>query len=268
VVFGFWFLAFDLLPNQTEGEDQRPKAKDRLTRNRKRGEPMKRLTLIITVIAGLSVTALLFAQNQTPRTTTRAPQAPVTRMTNEQRFQKTITTQQRINRYFHNDVIPKLRNCWNRVEGAGTIQINHRYARNDNGKWIAQELTIGNSTLPRGQEAVALRCMQEAVRGSSFPSVSDDETSKEYMVKWTWPVPFPANAEEQTRVMFASKGSLGAWGCGNVAPNCVDCANTGTACIDVCSGYHYCKLAGGGCQASYRCTTGNAFEVAGRTIMY
>jgi hypothetical protein len=228
---------------------------------------MRQMILILTFVAALSVTALLFAQSQTPRTTTRVPQ-PATRMDNEQRFQRTISTQQRINRYFHNDVIPKLRNCWNRVQGTGIIQINHHYLRNDNGKWVVEDLTIGNSTLPRGQDAVALRCMQEAVRGTSFPMVSDDGDSKQYMVKWSWPVPFPVNAEDQTRVMFASKGSLGAWGCGNTAPNCVDCANTGLRCIDVCSGYHYCNLVGGACQASYRCTTGSPFEVAGRTVMY
>lgn len=228
---------------------------------------MRQAILILTFVAALSVTALLFAQSQTPRTTTRAPQV-TTRLTNEQRFQKTITAQQRLNRYFHNDVIPKLRNCWNQLQGAGSIQINHNYVRTANGKWVVKGLTIGNSTLPRGQEAVALRCMQEAVRGSSFATVGDDESSKEYMVKWTWPVPFPSNAEEQTRVMFASKGSLGAWGCGNTAPNCVDCANTGLRCIDVCSGYHYCNLVGGACQASHRCTTGSPFEVAARTVMY
>jgi len=223
-------------------------------------------TLILIVLAFISMTALLFAQSQTPRTTTRTPQA--TSRINEQRLQRTITTQQRLNRYFHSNVIPKLQNCWNHLRGAGTIQINHNYVRTDNGRWAVKDLTVGRSTLPQGQETLALRCMQEAVGSSSFPVSSDDGDSKEYVVKWTWPVPLPANLDEQARVMFAAKGSLGASGCGNTAPNCVDCANTGLRCIDVCNGYHSCQLVGGACQASYRCTTGSPFSVAGSTVLY
>jgi len=165
---------------------------------------VRQTILILTFLAALGVTALLFAQSQTPRTTTRVPQ--VTSRINEQRVLRTITTQQRLNRYFHNDVIPKLRDCWSHLRGVGTIQIDHNYTRTDNGKWVVKDVTVGNSTLPRGQEVLALRCMQQAVGGSSFPVTSDDENSKEYVVKWTWPVPFPPNEDEQTRAMFAAKG--------------------------------------------------------------
>ena len=65
---------------------------------------MKRSTLILIVLAFIGMTALLFAQSQTPLTTMRVPQ--VTSRINEQRLLRTITTQQRLNRYFHNDVIP------------------------------------------------------------------------------------------------------------------------------------------------------------------
>ena len=138
--------------------------------NSRKENLVKRMTLIITIMAGLSVTALLFAQSQTPRTTTRVPQ--VTSRINEQRLLRTITTQQRLNRYFHNDVIPKLRNCWSHLRGVGTVQIDHNYARTDNGRWVVKDLTVGSSTLPRGQEPLALRCMQEAVGSSSFPVTS------------------------------------------------------------------------------------------------
>ena len=227
---------------------------------------MRQIILILTFVAALSVTALLFAQRQTQRTATLEPQA--TSRVNEQRLLRTITTQQRLNRYFHNDVIPKLRNCWSHLRGVGTIQIDHNYARTDNGRWVVKDLTVGSSTLPRGQEPLALRCMQEAVGSSSFPVTSDDGDSKEYVVKWTWPVPFPVNSEEQTRAMFAAKGSLGAKGCGNVAPNCVDCTQSGETCVDVCNGYHTCTKVNGACHASYRCTSGSPFAVAGSTVMY
>jgi hypothetical protein len=228
---------------------------------------MKHICLVLTVIAVLSVTALLFAQPQTRQTVRQAPQVTA-RLSNEQLMHRTITTQQRLNRYFHNDVIPKLKSCWSLVQGSGNIQINHNYVRDEKGKWVAQELTVGKSSLPRGQEAVALRCMQQAVRGSSFPIMSDDGNEKEYVVMWNWPVPFPTNAEEQTRVMFAARGPLGAGACGGAQPNCVDCSHTGLACFDVCNGYHYCNLVGGGCQASHRCTSGSPFAVAGTAVMY
>ena len=225
---------------------------------------MRQIILILTIVAALSVAALLFAQ--TPRTSTRVPQA--TTQINEQRLKRTISTQQRLNRYFHSTVIPKLKDCWSHLRGPGTIQINHNYARTENGRWVVKDLTIGNSTLPRGQEAIALRSMQVAVGSSSFPVTSDEEDSKEYFVKWTWPVPFPVNAEEQTRAMFAANGSLGAKGCGDAEPNCVDCAHSGETCIDVCNGYHTCTKVNGACHAVYRCTTGSPFAVAGSTVMY
>lgn len=228
---------------------------------------MRRISLIMIIIAVLGVTALMFARSQTPRTSTQTPQA-ASRMANEQRLQTTITTQQQLNRYFHVSVIPKLKACWSHVQGQGTIDIEHNYVRDQSGKWVAKELTVVRSTLPRGQEAVALQCMQNAVRATSFTVMGDDGDSKEYALRWTWPVPFPPNAEEQTRAMFAAKGPLGAWGCGNVPPSCVECSYSAKACFDVCSGYHYCKLMPGACEASHRCTTGSPFAVAGKAVIY
>lgn len=221
------------------------------------------VTIVVVVLGGL-VFAYSHAQQR------RVPQTPqaASRITDEQRLEKTITTQQRINRYFHGSVIPNLRNCWSRVQGQGTIQIVHSYKRDASGKWVVEKLAAGNSTLPRAQQAVALQCMQDAVRGTSFPVEPEDADGKQYAVKWTWPVPFPANAEEQTRTMFAAKSAGGTWGCGNVPPNCVECSYSGAACFDVCNGYHYCEVAGGGCQAAYRCTTGSPFAVAGRGVIY
>ena len=228
---------------------------------------MRRIYLVTVVV--LILGALIFAYSKAQQR--RQPQVPqvTSRMTDEQRLQKTITTQQRINRYFHGSVIPKLTTCWNRVQGRGTIAIEHTYARDVSGKWIADKLAVGKSTLPRGQDAVALRCMQDAVRGSSFSVEGDDGDSKEYVVKWTWPVPFPANVAEQTRAMFAAKGRGNSAGCdGNGVANCVACTYTATACVDVCNGYHSCSLLGGACVESSRCTTGSPFQVAGRGVIY
>jgi len=234
---------------------------------------VRQIIHILTIVA-LGVTALLFAQSQTPRTTTRVPQV-TSRMTDEQRLQRTVMTQQRLNRYFHSAVIPKLGNCWSHIQGTGTIQINHNYARDVDGKWVTKDLTIGNSTLTRGQEVVALRCMQDAVRGSSFPSTNDDGNSKEYVVRWSWPVPFPTNMEEQTRAMFAAQGGVSGTGCdGKGAPaTCWDCiqikGGTDTKCERRCSGYKECAYGpSNSCQAVSICVSGSPFSVAGRAVMY
>ena len=227
---------------------------------------IKALGIVAFILAAL----ILVYSQQTRQLRDPQPTQVASRMTDEQRFQTTITTQQRLNRHFHNNVIPKLRNCWSRVKGSGTIQINHNYARDASGNWVAKQLTVGKSTLPRGQEAVALRCMQDAARDSSFPVASADGDSKEYVVKWTWPVPFPANAEEQKRAMFAGTTHGASGGCDGHGgpPSCYVCSYSGNACFDSCNGYHECRVQGGGCGASRRCTSGSPFSVVGRGVIY
>src|SRR5437016_280938 len=127
-------------------------------------------------------------------------------------LEKSVTTQQRLNRYFHSSVIPKLKKCWSRVQGRGTIEIEHTYTTDASRKWVVDKLTVGKSTLPRGQDAVALQCMQNSVRGTSFPAVGDESNARTYIVKWTWPVPFPANAAQLTSAMFAARVNNGGGG--------------------------------------------------------
>ena len=234
---------------------------------------MRRISLIMIIVAVLSVTALMFARSQTPRTSTQTPQA-ASRMTNEQRLQRTVTTQQRINRYFHSSVVPKVRNCWSRVQGQGTVAIEHTYTRNS-GKWVVEKLTVRNSTLPRGQDAVALQCMQDAVRATSFPVEGGDGDGKEYLIKWTWPVPFPTDMAEQTRAMFAAADGGSGTGCdGKGTPaacwNCVYQKDGIPKCKQACDGHKECAYGPqDSCQTVYVCTTGGLTGVAGRgTIMY
>ena len=129
--------------------------------------------MVVVLILG----TLIFAYSRARQL--KDPQTPkvASRMTNEQRFQRTMTTQQRINRYFHGAVVPKLRNCWTRVQGRGTIEIEHTYTRDASGKWVVEKLAVGKSTLPRGQDAVALQCMQNSVRGTSFPAEGDESNN-------------------------------------------------------------------------------------------
>ncbi len=223
----------------------------------------------------LILAALVLANSQTPRTISQTPQVP-TRSTDDPKLaiRRTVATQQRVNRYFNNTVIPKLKDCWSRIQGRGTIDIEHNYTRNTSGKWAAGRLTVSKSTLPGGQEAVALQCLQNAVRDTSFPVERDDGVNKEYVLKWTWPVPFPTDMAEQTRAMFAATGGGSGSGCdGKGTPAaCWDCVYQKDGipkCKQKCSGYKECAYGPqNSCQASAGCVTGGLTGVASRTIIY
>lgn len=232
---------------------------------------MKRMSLIILIVVSTAVICLTGAATQTQRP------VPQTTMTTAQRQQlaleKTTTTQQRLNRYFHSDVIPKLRNCWSRLLGKGTIEFEHSYRKDASGKWIADKLTASRSTLRRGQEAVALQCMRDAVRGTAFPVEGGDGNARGYTINWTWPVPFPTNSVELTSAMFASKpkggGGGGCDGRGALA-KCYICDNK--TCVKVCVGYKTCKiyttLNGTFCTESEDCASGGPFGVTGGSVIY
>src|SRR5687767_5687488 len=131
---------------------------------------MKRVTPIMFVVSILSLIGSTGASTQTgsatrQKTTVRRPQITL---------EKTTTTQQRLNRYFHNDVIPKLKNCWSSVQGKGSIALEHTYKKGPDGRWATTGVALIKSALPRGQEAIALRCMQGATRWTSFPAEGSD----------------------------------------------------------------------------------------------
>lgn len=109
-------------------------------------------------------------------------------------FERTIATQKRLNRYFHAEVVPKLTTCWNRVEGVGMITFDFTYTKDAKGRWAFQKLSVSGPTLRKGQEAVALTCMQDSVRATSFPVEGIDGAEDNFVVHWSWPVPLPADA--------------------------------------------------------------------------
>jgi len=189
-------------------------------------------------------------------------------------LEKTITTQQRLNRYFHGDVVPKLRDCWSRVQGEGTIAVKYTYTKGS-GRWMFDRLEVSQSTLPRGQDAVALKCMQDAVRGTSYPVEQGEGNQNSFVLNWNWPVPFPANATEQTNAMFAARaagGGTGGGGCDGqgTAARCFSCdhESKSIACLKVCVGYTTCTLGETYCRAEGSCASGGPFGVAGGYIMY
>ncbi len=229
--------------------------------------------MIMPIVLALGLLWLIGASSQTLPSSPQTTQV-ATFPTAEQRLERTFITQQRINRYFHGEVIPKLKNCWNGVKGRGSIEIEHTYRKDASGKWIAGKLNVAKSSLPRGQDAVALQCMQESVRATSFPVEGGDGQVSSYTVNWTWPVPFPVNATSLTRAMFAAKpkggGGLGCDGEGSPA-KCVTCS--AKSCAKVCVGYKDCWVAYSGgrlqsCQTKDACASGGPFGVAGGSTIY
>jgi len=225
---------------------------------------MKRISII--VIATLSLALLVYAHSRThhAKSETPAPEPPTVAPQD-----RTVATQDRINRYFHRDVIPRLRDCWKGVQGAGEIEMKFTYTRAGSG-WTWERLERSSSTLPGGQDAVAVRCMQDAVRGTSFPVAEGDTggsvARNKFVVNWNWPVPLPANSAE-----FAAKKSGGGktGGCdgGGTAAKCYTCDDD-YQCIKVCVGFANCTTGSDGCGASDKCASGGPFGVFGGTIIY
>jgi hypothetical protein len=106
-----------------------------------------------------------------------------------------VREQERINHYFHADVIPRLRECWRGLGGTGTISFKHTYLPVD-GQWTPRAdddlgIELDDSTLDEAADEQARACMREAVRGTSWPMGPTEGAQPYYVLYWTWPVPFP-----------------------------------------------------------------------------
>jgi len=237
---------------------------------------MKRISLI--VVASLVLALLVYAHGRAPhaKSETPAPQPPTIAPQD-----RTVATQDRINRYFHRDVIPRLRDCWKEVQGAGEIEMKFTYRRAGSG-WTWERLERSSSTLPGGQDAVALLCMQEAVRGTSFPVGEGDSAggsgavvadANKHVLHWNWPVPLPTTSVEFAE--FRKKAGVGkTGGCDGhgAAARCVTYKQSPGQCecasAKVCVGYDRCNVQAGACSLVGECSSGGPFGVSGGTIIY
>jgi len=191
------------------------------------------------------------------------------------RFQASVATQKRINRYFHGAVVPKVKSCWDRVQGQGTIEIKYLYANNGKGGWAFKTIHGSQSTLPKGQEEVALSCMRKAVAGTSFPREKTEKAAS-FLISWVWPVPFPPDADQQVARMWGSSGGEGG-GCNGhgAAARCVTCSGSPLTCVYVCVGSNTCEVQAtkpGGfdsiCTEGGQCASGGLFGLVGAMTIY
>ena len=185
-------------------------------------------------------------------------------------LKESVATQKRINSYFHSIVVPRVKTCWARVQGTGTIEMKYWYEADAKGGWVFKTLEVGKSNLPKGQDAIALACMQNAVTATSFPREASD-SGESYLINWDWPVPLPPDAAQQVERMLGSSGGEGTGCDGHGAPaKCVTCSGHPQTCIYVCVGSNTCEIAAtspGGfdsiCTTGGECASGGVFGVAG-----
>ena len=148
-----------------------------------------------SVLVSAALMLVLAACNKAPRESTLMED-----------LEETVAAQQIVNHYLYSSVTPKLRTCWSRLQGEGTVDIALRYRKSDR-KWGFERAEAIRSTLPNDQAAAALACMSESATGSSF--VLDEKAGgkafEKFVLKWTWLVPLP---EEGSEAMARRAGGL------------------------------------------------------------
>ena len=239
---------------------------------------MRRTRIGLVGIAMVIILTLVYVQSQVTREAVRPNLSPANP---ELLFKKTVTTQQRLNRHFHGDVVPKLKKCWGTVSGRGKVDFTYTYIKATSGRWVFDTINVRRSELPPAQTAVALQCMENSVRSTSFAAESGEASHKSFVAHWSWPVPFPADADQQRAAMFAaspsggsdSGGGVGCDGRGTTAA-CYECS--GLKCIKVCVGWRTCSADGprqsgrvtieGTCTVEAPCASGGPFTAGGRVI--
>lgn len=230
---------------------------------------MKRIYLVTAV--ALMLSALILVYSQTPRQRAQIPENATAQTLS---IDKQVSTQQRINRYFHGDVMAKIKSCWSNVQGKGTIGMKHVYNRTGE-RWTFTAVDVQKSNLPSEPTKIAFRCMSDSLRGSSFAIDPAEIGLKSFVLNWTWPVPFPTNETQLTRAMFAAKPSGGgssSGGCDGhgTEAKCYACkaGREDLSCQTVCVGKETCTITmqqGGSktCGGETACASGGPFGVAG-----
>jgi len=236
---------------------------------------MKRISII--VVAGLAVALLAYAQKRTTNTNNRVT-ASIDTASQQQEVrtamsaEKVSLAQTRVNRYFLNTTgAPKLKDCWSRLKGEGMIAMDFTY-RKSGGSWAFEKVAVTKSNLPKGQDAIAVQCLQDSLRTTSFSidtGNSREQSAGKFVVRWTWPVPLPTTG---TQLMARMSGGSG--GLGDVA-GCSECVTRseypyGLKCESRKSGgYIGCQEKGTNTCAygPATCLTGT-YGMAGGVVMY
>ncbi len=239
---------------------------------------MKPISILFAlVIAVMALTFIFERSHADPRMpNVTLPTAAATPRPMSLTLQKIVSAQLRINRYFHGSVVPKLKTCWNSLQGKGNIAMKYTYSRTANEKWAVQQVSVKNSSLPTVVQSAALRCMKGAVAGTSFSIERDDGTEDAFVLNWNWPIPLPPNAEQITARMFnndgGGAGSKGGCDGEGAIAGCAHCMED-NFCELVCVGANECEAKGivgrvgqrraTKCIERGKCVSGGPFGSAG-----
>jgi hypothetical protein len=94
-------------------------------------------------------------------------------------------------------ITPEFRTCWAALEGEGAVAVDLEFLKTEK-TWVVERVLLKQSSLAKGQEAGAVRCLEAAVRGSSFEADATDSleaASPRMVARQGWPVPLPAEGE-------------------------------------------------------------------------
>lgn len=192
------------------------------------------------------------------------------------RYAAVIAEQDRVNRYFHRQILPRLNDCWAEVGGEGSVAVRTEFRR-DAGRWVAGESHLRGSSLAKDGGEQALRCMAEATRATSFAEEAVDGDATEFVVNWTLPVPWPTDLRPVAMRMAVDTGGGGGGGggCGpETPPACQDCWFVFffkfSLCVPTCAGYVDCVVEEdlNGCRMKTKCVTVSPWGNVGGFVMY
>ncbi|MEO5824020.1 MAG: hypothetical protein ABIT71_26230 [Vicinamibacteraceae bacterium] len=189
-----------------------------------------------------------------------------------------MALQNRMNRYFHRAVVPRMVSCWRGIRDAGTVSISFDYQRSGD-QFVPRASKIRESTLAAPVETErALACLQSAIVGTGFAVEAEDKDIPAFALHWSFPVPMPEDLDAAAaRIVMLDNGSGPRAGqCGGSEgpkPACSDCFFVPFAswswCSWSCAGYSGCKGADSGCDLyPPKCVTGSLFGNIGGLVAY
>jgi len=168
---------------------------------------MTRLSMMM--VATLTLPLLVHAHGRTPKSKGRAPTSPPQTASSTD---KTAAMQNRLDRYFQQAAIPKVKPCWKDVPGKGEITIKFTYTKAGS-SWVSEKQEVKSSTLSKAQEAVALKCLKDSVRATSFPAEESERAANKFVVYWSFPVPTPAEGFRLARPAGQNAGNRHCYNC-------------------------------------------------------
>lgn len=86
----------------------------------------------------------------------------------DSRLKESVVEQKKIKLYFQAAAGPRLETCWIRIQDKGTIEIKYRFLNDTKGREVFNTLDREKSSMLKGQDKIALACMQDAVTATRF----------------------------------------------------------------------------------------------------